>query len=63
MTAKFHIPDFWKHCDLNLNLLDLMNEHPEYFRDVEIVSTYGCFAPALWNGGRVIVGGTSREVI
>lgn len=63
MTAKFHIPDFWKHCDLNLNLLDLMKEHPEYFRDVEIVSAYGCFAPALWNGGRVIVGSTSRDVI
>lgn len=63
MTANFHIPDFWKHCDLNLNLLDMMKDHPEYFRDVKIVSTYGCFAPALWNGGRAIVGSTSRDLI
>lgn len=62
-TAKFHIPDFWKHLDLNLNLLDLMKEHPEYFRDVQIVSTYGCFAPALWNGGRAIAGNTPTALI
>lgn len=63
MTANFHIPDFWKHCDLNLNLLDMMKAHPEYFRDVKIVSTYGCFAPALWNGGRAIAGHTPKEEV
>lgn len=63
MTAKFHIPDFWRHCDLNLHLLDLMKEHPEYFRDVEIVSVYRCFPPALWNGGRAINGFIPREEI
>ena len=53
MQMKFHIPDFWKHWELNLNLIDMIREHPEYFYDgVEIASCFGCFAPALWNGGR-----------
>lgn len=63
MTAKFHIPDFWRHFGLNLNLIDMINKHPEYFRDIQIVSTYGCFAPALWNGGRTIVGNTPKEMV
>lgn len=64
MTMKFHIPDFFKHWELNLNLIDMIKEHPEYFYDgVEIASCYGCFAPALWNGGRALGGYTSREQI
>lgn len=60
MNAKFHIPDFWKHWELNLNLIDKIKEHPEYFYDgVEIASCYGCFAPALWNGGRGVFGMSS----
>ena len=43
MTAKFHIPDFWRHCDLNLHLLDLMKEHPEYFRYVRSFRFTGAF--------------------
>ncbi len=59
MNARFHIPDFWKHGDLNLYLIDKIKEHPEYFYDgIEIASCFGCFAPALWNGGRT-VGGTT----
>ncbi len=57
MKMKFHIPDFWKHCELNLNLIDMIKDHPEYFYDgVEIVSCYGCFPPARWNGGRTLWG-------
>ena len=64
MQMKFHIPDFWKHWELNLNLIDMIREHPEYFYDgVEIASCFGCFAPALWNGGRALGGYTSREQI
>ena len=64
MKMKFHIPDFYKHWELNLNLIDMIKEHPEYFYDgVEIASCYGCFAPALWNGGRALAGYTSREQI
>ncbi len=64
MQMKFHIPDFWKHWELNLNLIDMIHDHPEYFYDgVEIASCFGCFAPALWNGGRTLSGYTSKEQI
>ncbi len=33
MDINFHIPDFINHCRLNLLLLSLMQQHPEYFRD------------------------------
>ncbi len=46
MSIKFHLPDFWSHGPLNLALIDMIKEHPEYFRDgVEIASVYGCFPP------------------
>lgn len=57
MKARFHIPDFWIHGDLNIYLIDLIKNHPEYFfDDIEIASCYGCFPSALWNGGRVVGG-------
>ena len=53
MKAKFHIPDIWVHKDLNLYLIDMIKNHPEFFYDdIEIASCYGCFPSALWNGGR-----------
>ena len=64
MNPRFHIPDFYTHWDINLNLIDMIKEHPEYFYDgVEIASCYGCFPPALWNGGRTIPGRTPDSLI
>lgn len=64
MNARFHIPDFWKHGDLNLHLIDTLKEHPEYFYDgIEIASCFGCFAPALWNGGRAISGSVNTAQV
>lgn len=64
MNARFHIPDFFKHADTNLNLIDKIKEHPEYFYDgVEIASCFGCFPPALWNGGRTLGGSTTYEFV
>ncbi len=64
MNARFHIPDFYLHWELNLNLIDMIKAHPEYFYDgVEIASCYGCFAPALWNGGRAVSGHSSSARI
>lgn len=64
MKMKFHIPDFYQHWALNLNLIDMIKEHPEYFYDgVEIASCFGCFAPALWNGGRTLYGFTSMDQV
>lgn len=64
MKARFHIPDFYVHGDLNLYLIDKIAQHPEYFYDdVEIASCYGCFGPALWNGGRAVNGSSNGEFI
>lgn len=64
MNPRFHIPDFYTHLELNLNLIDMIKQHPEYFYDgVEIASCYGCFAPALWNGGRAVGGLTTRAQV
>lgn len=64
MNSRFHIPDFFIHAHLNLHLIDKMKEHPEYFYDgVEIASCYGCFAPALWNGGRAVAGTSTPTLI
>lgn len=57
MSIKFHIPDFAVHFPLNIALIDMIKNNPEYFRDgVEIASVYGCFPPAIWNGGRNVNG-------
>ncbi len=64
MKMKFHIPDFYLHWQLNLNLIDMIKEHPEYFYDgVEIASCFGCFPPALWNGGRALYGFTTMAQV
>ncbi len=64
MKMRFFIPDFSKEWELNLNLIDLIRDHPEYFRDgVEIGACFGCFPPALWNGGRALFGYSGREQI
>ncbi len=52
-SARFHLPDFTQHLRLNLMLMTMMQQKPEYFREnVEIASVYGCFPPSVWNGGR-----------
>ena len=64
MDINFHIPDYINHCRLNLLLLTLMQQHPEYFREgVKIASVFGAFPPSLWNGGRNTVGVVDDEII
>ncbi|MGN0642762.1 MAG: hypothetical protein ACI4JJ_06405 [Huintestinicola sp.] len=64
MPAKFHLPDFWIHGQLNLALIDMIQSHPERFYDgVGIASVYGCFPPAIWNGGRNINGCADEKTI
>lgn len=61
---RFHLPDFWNHGPLNIALIDLIKSNPEYFREgVEIASVYGCFPPAVWNGGRNINGYADDNII
>jgi len=53
MKARFHLPNFSGNFKLNLLFAELLQKHPEYFREgVEIASIYGVFPPCLWNGGR-----------
>ena len=55
--ARFHLPDFTLHLQINLLLVKMLKNAPEYFRDgVEIASVYGAFPPAMWNGGRPMGG-------
>lgn len=64
MSIKFHLPDFCGNYKMNLYLADTLNEHPEYFYDdIKIASSYGCFPPAAWNGGRTVTGAVRREFI
>ncbi|MBQ5331197.1 MAG: hypothetical protein J6F31_08110 [Oscillospiraceae bacterium] len=61
---RFHLPDMWDNGPMNLLLIDLMKEHPEYFREgVEIASVYGCLPPAIWNGGRNVNGYADENTI
>ncbi len=64
MKIKFHLPDFYGNCKMNLLFADEIRRNPQYFFDnIEIGSSYGCFPPALWNGGRTVVGAVRREKI
>lgn len=57
IQAKFHFPDFTRHLRLNLFMLKMMQNVPEYFREgVTFASVYGAFPPAVWNGGRPMGG-------
>ncbi len=58
MRVRFHLPDFAGRFKLNILFADMLQKHPEYFREgVEIASFYGVFPPSMWNGGRT-QGGT-----
>lgn len=55
--VKFHIPDIETKFDLNIRLIDLTLEHPEYFYDnIKIDGVYGIFGSNVLNGGRTISG-------
>ncbi len=57
MSIDFHLPDFCGNFRMNLYIIDLLAKHKElFYDDVRIASSYGCFPPALWNGGRTAVG-------
>lgn len=64
MKIKYHLPDFYGNYKMNLFFADEIKRHPEYFFDnIEIGSSYGCFPPALWNGGRTVIGAVRKDTI
>lgn len=50
---KFHLPGLRYNFPLNMTLVGMMKQHPEWFRqDVVIGSFFGEFPTSRWNGGR-----------
>ena len=65
MSAReiyWHLPGFVYFRVLNQIYIRLMQDFPEKFRDgYKIGSVYGTFPGAIWNGGRVVFGITSKR--
>ena len=61
---KFYLPDFFYFFDLNMALINLLKQNPEYFYDnIEIGAVYGTYPGAIWNGGRCFLGSTDMNCI
>jgi len=52
---NYAIPGLYKHYNLNIYFLDLLNKYPEYFvENLKINAIYGNFPFCTWDGGRII---------
>lgn len=61
---NFYLPDFYDKYHLNVIVCDLLRMYPQYFyENIRIGAVYGCFPNSIWNGGRVVLGGASKEEI
>lgn len=53
MEVNFHLPGLRQNFPLNMLVLGLLEQKPEYFREgIRIASFFGEFPMSLWNGGR-----------
>lgn len=53
MEVRFHLPGLRQNYPLNMLILSLMEQKPEFFREgIRIASFFGEFPTSLWNGGR-----------
>lgn len=53
MEVRFHLPGLRQNYPLNMLLVSLLEQKPEYFREgIQIASFFGEFPTSLWNGGR-----------
>lgn len=53
MEVKFHLPGLRQNYPLNMLMLAMLEQRPQYFREgVKIASFFGEFPMSLWNGGR-----------
>ncbi len=53
MEVNFHLPGLRQNYPLNMVLLSMLEQRPQYFREgVKIASFFGEFPQSLWNGGR-----------
>ena len=63
MKARFHLPGIATHFKFNLIFATVLEQYPQYFRDVEIASFYGAFPQSLWNGGRTQEGLVDKHFV
>lgn len=61
---NFFLPGFYENFHILIFLADFMRERPEFFYDnICIGAVYGCFPGSIWNGGRVILGSSTKQEI
>lgn len=63
MKARFHLPGIYTHFKFNLIFATVLEQFPQYFRDVEIASFYGAFPQSIWNGGRTQEGLCDKKYV
>ena len=60
LKARFHLPGLTENFKLNMVLITMLENCPQYFHDgVEIASCYRAFTPSIWAGGRVLSSGVN----
>lgn len=53
MEVNFHLPGLRQNYPLNMLMVSLLEQKPEWFREgIKIASFFGEFPSSLWNGGR-----------
>ncbi len=53
MKVKFHLPGLRANFPINMLVVKMMQNYPQYFREgLEIASFFGEFPTSKWNGGR-----------
>ena len=63
MKARFHLPGIYTHFKFNLIFATVLEQFPQYFRDIEIASFYGAFPQSIWNGGRTQEGLCDKKYV
>ena len=57
MEVNFHLPGLRNNYPLNMLILSLLKQKPEFFREgIKIASFFGEFPTSLWAGGRLVQG-------
>ena len=63
-TVYWHLPGLCVNFYINQIIINLMQEHPDKFRDgYKVGSVYGTFPGAIWNGGRHVHGISDKNNI
>jgi hypothetical protein len=63
-SINLFLPGFYENFHTIIFLHDWMEQEPELFNEgMRISAAYGCFPGNIWNGGRVIIGLSSKRDI